>query len=266
MKDLRLYFRLVSVSIKSQMEYRASFLMTSFGNFLLTGIDFVGVWVLFSRFGKLKDWSLPEAAILYGIINMGFALSEAVFRGFDTFDRMVKSGDFDRVLLRPRNTVIQILGQELQMMRIGRFSQGLAVILWGGLKLKIFFSIPCLALLLFAILGSAALFSGLFVLQATLSFWTIDSLEIVNTVTYGGVETAQFPLSIYNRWFRGFFTFVIPLACINYFPAHAILGKKDVLGYPEFFGWVSPFFGFAFLWFCFKIWEFGVRNYKSTGS
>ena len=48
-------------------------------------------------------------------------------------------------------------------------------------------------------------------LQATLAFWTTETLEIVNTVSYGGVETAQYPLSIYRPWFRHFFTFVVPL-------------------------------------------------------
>jgi ABC-2 type transport system permease protein len=55
-------------------------------------------------------------------------------------------------------------------------------------------------------------------------------LEIVNCTTYGGVETAQFPITIYRPWFRAFFTFVIPLATINYFPIHALLQMRDPLG------------------------------------
>ena len=56
-----------------------------------------------------------------------------------------------------------------------------------------------LALLASAVAAGMMLWVGLLVLQATLSFWTIETLEIMNTLTYGGVETAQFPLSIYSR-------------------------------------------------------------------
>src|ERR671928_195342 len=78
-----------------------------------------------------------------------------------------------------------------------------------------------------AILGGACLFYGLFVLQATLSFWTVETLEIMNTVTYGGTETGQYPLTIYRPWFRLFFTFVVPLVCLNYLPANALLDRPD---------------------------------------
>ena len=53
---------------------------------------------------------------------------------------------------------------------------------------------------------------------------------MTNIVTHGGVETTQFPLSIYRPWFRGIFTFVFPLGAVSYFPVLAILGKADPLG------------------------------------
>ena len=92
------------------------------------------------------------------------------------------------------------------------------------------------------------------------------SIEIINSTTYGGVESAQFPVTIYDKWFRRFFTFVIPLATINYFPAHAILGRNDVLGSTRLFQWLSPLAGVIFLLVCLQIWNVGVRHYRSTGS
>jgi ABC-2 type transport system permease protein len=99
-----------------------------------------------------------------------------------------------------------------------------------------------------------------------LCFWTTESIEIVNCTTYGGVEAAQFPLTIYRPWFRAVFTFVIPLATINYFPAHALLNLDDVLGSPRWLQWLSPLAGVLFLWICIRFWNFGVRHYTSTGS
>jgi ABC-2 type transport system permease protein len=263
---LRLYLRYVGISVRAQMQFRASFVMWAMGQFLVTGIEFLGIWALFDRFGRLSEWTLAEVALFYGIVNVAFALAEAFARGFDTFPGMVKSGEFDRILLRPRTTVLQLVGRELQLLRVGRLLQGMVVLLWAASALKMSWTLAKAALTLASILGGACLFSGLFVLQATLAFWTMETLEIVNTVTYGGVETAQYPLSIYRPWFRRFFTMVVPLACINYFPALAILEKADPHGGPAFLGWGAPAVGVAFLGVCLGIWRVGVRHYRSTGS
>ena len=264
--SVRLYWRYVMLSLRSQMQYRASFVMLSFGHFVITGLEFLGILVLFERFGSLRGWTLPEVALFYGIVSLAFALAEAFARGFDTFPGMVKSGDFDRLLVRPRTTVLQLAARELQLMRIGRFLQGLIVLAYATMALDVVWTPGRIVLLLAAMVGGACLFAGLFVLQATLAFWTIDGLEVMNTVTYGGVETAQFPITIYRPWFRRIFTVIVPLACINYFPAMAILGRDDPLGTSVVFHWLSPLVGVVFLLATFQVWRFGVRHYRSTGS
>ncbi len=261
-----LYAQYVSVSIRSQMQYRASFIMTTLAHFLMTGLEFLAIWVLFARFEHLGSWRLEEVCLFYGLINMAFALSDATSRGFDMFHTMVKGGDFDRLLVRPRSTVIQLAGQEFTLRRIGRFSQGALVFAYGTQALGIDWTLAKIALAFFTIFGGACLFYGLIVLQATMAFWTTESLEIVNTVTYGGVQTAQYPLTIYRTWFRQVFTYIIPLASVSYYPSLALLDRVDPLGSSLLFQWLSPAIGIAFLIICLQVWHVGVRHYRSTGS
>jgi ABC-2 type transport system permease protein len=267
MTALHLYARLAVASLRGQMQYRASFFMSAFGHFVTTGIEFIGILVLFDRFRMLKDWQLAEVALFYGIINISFALAEGIARGFDHFPPMVRRGDFDRVLVRPRSTGLQVAGSDVQLMRIGRLLQGLAVLTWASLTLGVVWTPWHVLLIAFAVVGGACLFSGLFVIQATISFWTTEALETMNTVTYGGVETAQFPLSIYKPGFRSFFTYVVPLATVSYFPALRVLGRVDTaVGSSPWFQAVSPAIGILFLLVTLLFWEFGVRHYRSTGN
>ena len=262
-----LYFRYVGISFRAQMQYRASFLLQTLGHFIITGSEFLGLAAVFKRFGQIRGWTLAEVGLFYGMISLAFAIAEAIPRGFDTFGRFVKTGEFDRILLRPRSTALQILGQEFQLMRLGRFIQASIVLVWASRSSAIAWSIPKMGLLIASIFGGSCLFSGLIVLQATLCFWTVDSIEIMNCATYGGVEAAQFPLTIYRPWFREIFIFVIPLATINYLPAHAILGRPETaLGAPLLVQWVSPVVGVVFLLVCLGLWRTGVRHYRSTGS
>lgn len=261
---LRLYLRYVGASVRSQVQYRASFVLLGLSHFVATAAEFLALAALFQRFGSLRGWTLPEVALLYGMVHVSFAIAEGAGRGFDTFPSLVRSGDFDRLLLRPRSTALQVVGQELQLMRFGRLAQGLVVLIWGARAVPVPWGFPEVALLLAAIAGGACAFTGLFVLGATLSFWTVDSLEIVNTVTYGGTETAQLPLSIYRPWFRRFFTFVVPIACANYYPAHVLLGRDA--GVPAPLLWATPLVGALFLAASLLAWRAGVRRYASTGS
>jgi ABC-2 type transport system permease protein len=104
------------------------------------------------------------------------------------------------------------------------------------------------------------------VLQATLAFWTVESLEVANILTYGGVEAAEYPLDIYSRYFRDFLIFVVPIGCVSYFPVERLLGHADRMGAPNWMLFVSPIVGFVFLAVSLGVWRFGVRHYTSTGS
>ena len=104
--------------------------------------------------------------------------------------------------------------------------------------------------------------------RATTAFWTIESLEVWNAFTYGGTETAQYPLTIYRSWFRRFFTFVVPLACMNYLPVSALLGRHGGAesAIVASLRWASPAIGALFLAVALRIWRLGERRYRSTGS
>ena len=262
MNALRLYGRYIATSIRSQRQYPASFIATSVGAFASTITDFLGIWALFARFRRLEGWGFGEVALLYGVVSVSFALADSLTRGFDLFgEQFVKTGDFDRLLVRPRSTVLQLLGYELRVTRIGRLAQG--VLAWGvGVHLsQVAWSPASWAVLVSAVAGGIALFSGILILQATLAFWTVESLEIANTLTYGGVEAGQYPLDVYARWFRDFLVYVVPIGCISYFPVSVVLGRVGYWPYA-----LTPVLGFVFLGVALRIWTVGVRHYKSTGS
>ena len=249
------------------MQYPASFVLLSLGQFLSTIIEFIGIWALFRRFAHLAYWTLPQVALFYATVNIAFALADAAARGFDVFGtHFIKSGDFDRLLLRPRATPLQLMGHELRLTRIGRLAQGLVVLALAVNLLELDWGARELALLCAAIASGVALFLGLLILQATLAFWTIESLEIANTLTYGGVCAAQYPLQIYAKWMRQFFTFIVPLACVAYFPIVGVLGIADPLGAPPWLLYASPLAGPAFLLLALGVWRLGERHYTSTGS
>ncbi len=267
MNGLSLYGRYLAVSIRSQMQYRMSFILAAIGTFVSNIIEITAIWALFDRFGELPNWTLAEVCFLYGVVNISFAIADSICTGFDEFgSQYVKTGQFDRLLMRPRSVVLQLLGHELALRRVGRLTQGLVVLLWGASQLELNWALTDVLFFLFVIVSGVAFFSALMILQATLAIWTVESLEIMNTVTYGGVQTAQYPIDIYSEWLRTAFTFIIPLACVSYFPTLVLLDKADTLGTSLAFQYLSPLLGFVFLGLSLLVFQLGIRKYTSTGS
>ena len=237
--------------------------MLTCAQFISAITEIISIWVLFDRFKVVKGWTLPELALLYGIIHTGFSVAESLGRGFDKFSFLLKQGGFDRFLVRPVGTLFQVATSEVCPMKMGRFLQGLLILIWGASKLNIsFFSLP-VCCLFFAFVGTVCLFYGLFVIQASLAFWLTDTLELLHVLTYGGRETGQYPITIFNRPFTLLFTYIVPLACVIYYPIASILHRENI---PLLLGCLAPLAGILFLLASFQLWKKGSAHYSSTGS
>lgn len=260
---MRLYIQYVRMVIRSTLQYPATVWLLTFGQFFVSFFSILAVLLLFQRFGALDNWSLTEVALCFGITRLAFSISECLLRGFDTFPQLVVKGDFDRILLRPRTTILQVLGSGFEITRIGNFIQGALVLAIAAMQFELPWTPPRIFTLILMIAGGAAVFSGLIILGATASFFTVQGLEVVNIFTHGGQEMTSYPLTIYSRWVVRFFTFVIPFGCMNYLPLLYLTGKEQ--SHPVLY-MLIPLSGFLFLLPCVLIWRLGVRHYASTGS
>jgi ABC-2 type transport system permease protein len=263
----RLLARYLSASIRAQMQYPGATFMLTAGQFFATFVEVFAIGALFSRFGHVRGWRFGDVAVFYGLVSISFSMADFLMRGFDVLGTdFIRTGAFDRVLLRPRTAAVQLMGYDMRLSRVGRALQGALVLGVGSASIGLDWDARAIGLALAAVAGGAALFCGILTLQGTLSFWTIESLEIANTLTYGGVEAAEYPLNIYARWFRDFLIFVVPLGCVAYYPVLAVLGRHDPLGAPDWVLPLAPLAGFAFLGLSLIGWRFGLRHYASTGA
>ena len=263
---LKLYFSLMSAGLRSQMQYKASFILRVIGHLLVTGAEFIAVVFIFNKFSHIKGWALWEVGLLYGMTSVSFALAEILGRGFHSFDRMIRMGDFDRVLLRPAGVFIQVLAAELELRKLGRTLQGLVIMIIAWYMLGLGLNIAKVVFLTAAIVNGMIFYQALFIIGATICFWSVESTELPNMLTYGGVEALTYPVAVYKKWFRNALIFVIPMAFINYFPALYVLNRADPLGLPYFMRFLFPLASAMVMIPALKFWGYGVNHYKSTGS
>ena len=149
-------------------------------------------------------------------------------------------------------------------------------------------------------ISTTAISFGLFLAAGASWFWTVQSSELFNAFTYGGVQMTQFPISVYPRWLRDLFLFAVPLGFTSYVPAVEALGKEAMwaqwldwvpgveagaisgIGSSPSVGassgsfapglvemilpWMAPVVAAVFLYLCLRFWRLGLNHYQGAGS
>jgi len=258
---MKLYMKYFAMHLKSQMQYKISFFLTLLAQFLIAFTEMLAIYFMFSRFNSIENFTFEQSLLCYAVVQMAFSLSQAFVRGFDTFPGMLGNGEFDRALVRPRNTIFQILALKMDFTRLGRLAQAVVIMCYALPNSGVIWTGDKVFTLVLMVVSGGFIFSGLLIVYAAFSFFTIEGLEFMNILTDGGATFGKYPFSIYGKEILVFLTFVVPLALFQYYPLLYLLEREQSLLFM-----FTPLMGLLFLIPCFVFYRFGLRRYKSTGS
>ena len=247
--------------MKSQMQYKVSFFLTAAGQFIISFTGFLGVYFIFSRFNAVDGFTYAEVLLCFASVLMAFSLAEMFFSAFDIFPTMLGNGQFDRVLVRPRNVIFQVVALRIDFTRLGLLLQAAIVLGHAVPNSGVAWTFDKALTLFLMVFCGMIVFSGLFVVYAALTFFTVEGLEFMNILTYGGREHGRYPFSIYGDRVLKFLTYVIPLALVQYYPLLYLLGRETNTLYM-----CAPLISLLFLLPCYAFFRIGLSRYKSTGS
>lgn len=258
------YYRIGALWVRASMAYPASFWMMAVGSFLTTGLDFVGIWILFGNVDDLGGFSLPEIGFLYGATGLGIAFADLFVGRVERLGQMIRFGRLDTMMTKPVPLLVQVCADEFALRRFARVFQATIVFTWASTYVD--WTLPRALVAVEMVVSGSLIFFCLFVSLACLQFWTADSSEAANAFTYGGNTITQFPLTVFPSEIVKALTFVVPIAFVNWYPALFILGREDPFGLPAALQLASPVAAGVMLAVTALVWRTGVRHYRSTGS
>ena len=256
-----LWTRYIRILALSQLQYKG-WILGLLPNLVYTVTDPLDALLMFDRFGSLGEWTVSRILLVYGLALLSFGLAELLFRGIDYFPNLVRQGDFDRLLLRPRSLLMQVAAMRFHLSRVNRVVTGalLAILCLRAQGAQA--TAANVVMLVQAVLGGTLTYAGVMLIAAAASFFTIGKSELINLFTNGSYQVAKAPPQMLPKWLGRLFTFAMPMFLFTYYPASAVCGW----GGSAALGWLALpvcalFFGAAA-----AFWRFGVRRYKSTGS
>ena len=109
-----------------------SFWILVVGGFLITGLDFVGIWIMFQNVDDLGGFSLHEVAFLYGATGLGIAIADLLVGSVERIGQMIRLGELDQMMTRPVPLLVQVCADQFAMRRISRITQAALVFAWAA--------------------------------------------------------------------------------------------------------------------------------------
>jgi ABC-2 type transport system permease protein len=260
--NLKVYLKYMKMQLLSGLEYKGWWLMCLQVLFVCL-TDPLPTLLMFHRMGGIGVWSAERVILIYSMAVTSFGLAESFCRGFDYFPwKMLQSGDFDRLLLRPRSLALQVAGSVFHIHRVSRAAAGLCVIIWMLSRLGVTMTLFNTAVLVLALAGGALMYCGVFVLTSGIAFFTIKALDWIYIFTNASYQVTRIPVPYMPRLMHRVFTFLMPILLIGYYPASVICAWGEA----AWTGLLALPAGLLFLGAALLVWRVGVRHYKSTGS
>ena len=218
-KELKVYFRFIKMHILSGLEYKGWWMMCLQTAFNVV-TDPISVVLLFSRFGGIGEWTMERILLVYVLAVTSFGLAETFCRGFDYFPwRMIQSGDFDRLLLRPRSLFTQVAGSYFRLHRLPRPVTGIIATVWLLSRLNVALNFLNILVLILALLGGLLVYTGVFIMTSGIAFFTVKGLDWIYIFTNASYQVTRCPIDYMPKILWGAFTFFMPMLVISYYPA-----------------------------------------------
>jgi ABC-2 type transport system permease protein len=251
--------------IRAQMTYRSSFWINSVNSFLTGALEFVEIYVLLTAAPTLGGMNLPQAALVFGLANLGYSLADLVFGQLDRIPSYIREGTLESFLVRPMPMLAQMITSDFQLRRAGRALLGLLVAVAVLFWVDIDYSPQIIYLLIITPIIGAAIYGGFFVTAGGLQFWLVEGSEFTNAFVYGGSYAGHLPGSVLLLPIRVLFTFVFPATVTAYLPCLLILGLDGPPWLPAWLGWYAPVFALWTWLLALLLWRLGVRHYTGAG-
>lgn len=261
-RHLELFFAYLRQYAKVRMSYRADFVIGLATSLVATVFAFGFLLVLFTKIPQLAGWKFEEVLFLYGFSLIPFGLFNVISLNlYDFGNNYVIEGKFDRVLLRPVSSLFQVIFEAFRIESLHEVAVGLGVVWWASGRLGIEWSALDVALLFFFGVCGAVIYTSVFLMLTSVSFWFEDRIGISPPV-WNLIAFGRYPLTIYGGFIQFVLSWIVPFGFASFYPTVRLLGREEFHNW----SWLVPVVTVAFLSLALAVWNRGVRQYASTGS
>ncbi|MBU3905261.1 MAG: ABC-2 family transporter protein [Nanoarchaeota archaeon] len=264
MRLLKLYLEYAKVHMKEILEYRLDavigFIAIAFTN--LASLIFF--WVIFANIPSLNGWTLGQVLFIFGTISTAFGISHAFVPGVSVWwvEDLVQNGGLDRMLLKPISILQHLLIYGgIDTDGFGDLVVGIAVLTVASNMIGISWTIFSLGLYAILLVSAALILISMHIIMSTLCFWVVKAHPVAD-IFFALTKFTEYPIDIFSPVTVFFISLIVPVAFIGYYPAQIFIGQGLWLNA----AYLTPVVAIILFFIASRVWNFGLKNYTSTGS
>ncbi len=258
---IKIYWMIVSQDIKSKMQYRADFIISSLGMLATNLSGLFSFWLLFQTFPSIMGWNYNEMLFLYGFSLLALTPVQLFFDNIWTINQHVYRGSFIKYCFRPMNIFFYYMSEVFDVKGLSQLVVGGGIIAYSWIKMDLAFTFGSAFLLLIALFSASLVMIAIMVFASATAFWIMNSMSVLMFM-FKFKDYAKYPITIFNPLFRFIFTFIIPIAFISFYPSLIFLRPEE----NHLFAILSPVMGILFFYLSYKVWMKGALRYSGTGN
>jgi ABC-2 type transport system permease protein len=265
MRQVAAGLALWTAGFRSTLQYRTDTFIVIVMALAFQCTGFAFIWVLLSRFPSLAGWTLGEVAFLYGLRLIVHALAGVLTGPIFSLEDQVRSGEFDRYLLRPVSPLLQFMTQRVEISILGDLLGGVAIFAVANQAVSISWTPVALLYLLLAIIGGALIEGSVRILIGSLTFRTLSSQSLLFLTDSVFSSYASFPMTIFGTVAQYVFTFILPIAFVAFLPTTVLLDKTGDLAVNPVFAYAAPLIGLGWAIVAARVFNRELSQYQSAG-
>ncbi|MBA3782888.1 MAG: ABC-2 family transporter protein, partial [Nocardioides sp.] len=111
----RQYAWIALMWIRAALAYPASFWIMTVSSAIITGLDFVGIAIMFATVDTLGAFGLREIALLYGASGFALGLADMAIGSVEQIGQHVRTGSLDTMMTRPVPLLVQVCADKFAL-------------------------------------------------------------------------------------------------------------------------------------------------------
>lgn len=267
MGELRIAVQSLKMSLLSRMQYRVDSLVATLAVFLRESTGIIVIYLTLLKFDSINSWNVDEMLFLFSLIFLTYSIVVVLFADLRDFSCMIREGRFDRLVVRPRGLLFQLISNNADIIAaLGHGTLGIILFIMSAGRVGVHWNLVTIVYYISAVIGGVLIQGGIFIIFSAVSFYFVETNSIRNIFYWNMRKFAGYPISIFNKLIQSVMIYVVPFAFVNYFPAQYLLRKDDMANYPQIYIYIAPLVGVVVYLAAYVFWRISVRHYKSTGN
>lgn len=256
MRSLRLAIINIKKNFLNARELKSAFIISIIGMFL-NNFSFTFLWLYFGKsVGVLNGFAPMDIFGIYAINTTSYGIVCAFLYGLFNIPSYISSGNFDKFLITPKNTLIKVVTSSISTSAFGDLLFGVTCFIIFCLSTKL--SVIGILLIILFIILSTIIFFSFSLICMSISFYLMDGENISNGLYGMFVGSSLYHGGAFTGVLKAIFIFIVPSLLLGAVPIEII----NSFSFLE----ILLFIVLTVFWLVFSIYFFyrSLRKYESN--